>query len=846
MADGRNELFKTWLVEFLDEAKGRNNVNMVRNLSRALASIETCSKSLYTGQDALALKGIGPNIASKLDRKLAELTGVDELGPPVQDDQNYSLVAPGFGHTQKQTEGARSPGGPSERRSKALKPYVPALRSGGYAILLALFKAGKDALSKAQLVRAAQRYSSSSFTVPDRDRYFTAWNSMNTLTKHELVERWGSPPQYSLTEKGRLLAEKLWQSRPQDEFQLRPKTPPAASSSECPSPNTMLRPFCYSYLGVGDELVREQSLAITKASRRIKHYKICFPATQMSHMAITYGKVIGVRNHPTDGSNLRVGYLHSGYCTEYAPGLTVCSSSPATSMLLSTPTRSHTASSPLHSDARSTGCWRGVNRSSPNLSPLRTPQVLHTRKVHSVVANNRIARRPEAAVDYLGDTLVRAEELLTLKRREYDVVCLLDNREVVAQRERDHFQRLLAQEGVKVETQPLAVGDVLWIARPRGAAQKKMTSVVLDVVVERKRTDDLVSSIRDGRYAEQKLRLKNSGVDKVIYLVEGHGAADATVAAFGSSKIYKALMSTLLQHGFSVCRTQSAEETAKVIVYITRNLESRLGQRAIYVIPQSLCQRQLVKGSLRAFKTALQARHRNCAPLFLTLESFSEHNSKTRGFTSSDLFLRQLLALRGMTVPKANGMVDRFKTWSGLMHSLFEAEQRGINLLSVLRGSGHVAVTERDADSQLVREFVSLVGTSKPGLCQSWIESLNPRHLTDTLAVRILDLAWSLDYLLPFSKASQLANRSNFERNQSQSSVINEPLACSETPAGTISQSELLEKGFSSDSESPESLLQRPAKRLLTDIEYPNEQCDSSENHSLAISEDVNFGYSSS
>ena len=47
--------------------------------------------------------------------------------------------------------------------------------------------------------------------------------------------------------------------------------------------------------------------------------------------------------------------------------------------------------------------------------------------------------------------------------------------------------------------------------------------LVLDYVVERKRIDDLVASIRDGRYREQKFRFARSGINRPIYLVENAG-----------------------------------------------------------------------------------------------------------------------------------------------------------------------------------------------------------------------------------------------------------------------------------------------------------------------------------
>ena len=47
--------------------------------------------------------------------------------------------------------------------------------------------------------------------------------------------------------------------------------------------------------------------------------------------------------------------------------------------------------------------------------------------------------------------------------------------------------------------------------------------VALDFVIERKRTDDLASSIVDGRFREQKQRLLNSSARFPIYVIEHYG-----------------------------------------------------------------------------------------------------------------------------------------------------------------------------------------------------------------------------------------------------------------------------------------------------------------------------------
>ena len=82
------------------------------------------------------------------------------------------------------------------------------------------------------------------------------------------------------------------------------------------------------------------------------------------------------------------------------------------------------------------------------------------------------------------------------------------------------FAERLKRAGLKVELSQLPIGDFLWtieIEDIHGTTHKCVT----DYIIERKKVDDLAQSIQDGRYYDQKNRLKISGLKKVIYLVEG-------------------------------------------------------------------------------------------------------------------------------------------------------------------------------------------------------------------------------------------------------------------------------------------------------------------------------------
>ena len=102
---------------------------------------------------------------------------------------------------------------PAKKPRKA-KPYVPSLRSGPYALILALSSLPEDSLqslSKSQLIGLAQPHCESSFSVPNEaGKFYTAWNSMNTLVDKDLVQERGRPlRKYSLTDEGWEVARRI-------------------------------------------------------------------------------------------------------------------------------------------------------------------------------------------------------------------------------------------------------------------------------------------------------------------------------------------------------------------------------------------------------------------------------------------------------------------------------------------------------------------------------------------------------------------------------------------------------------------------------------------------------------
>jgi ERCC4-type nuclease len=110
-------------------------------------------------------------------------------------------------------------------------------------------------------------------------------------------------------------------------------------------------------------------------------------------------------------------------------------------------------------------------------------------------------------------------------------------------------------------------------------------------IIERKTLQDLLASIKDGRYEEQSYRLANTVRDiPVFYLIEG------TISSLRSEQekrlVYSVMASLHFFKGFQTLRTHSYTETAEMLICMTDKIERNL-QKGV------LLKRTLSQGSQR-------------------------------------------------------------------------------------------------------------------------------------------------------------------------------------------------------------------------------------------------------
>ncbi|KAF9109758.1 Crossover junction endonuclease mus81 [Mortierella sp. AM989] len=248
----------------------------------------------------------------------------------------------------------------------------------------------------------------------------------------------------------------------------------------------------------------------------------------------------------------------------------------------------------------------------------------------------------------------------------FEICLVLDIREVRTQTDRDYIGQKLKDRGVNVVKRALDVGDVIWVARLNDPSFIGPEEIVLDYIVERKRMDDLISSIKDGRFNEQKFRLKRSGLGHVIYLVETHRVGETY--EISPDAIRTATTSLQVHDNFFLRRTNHTDQTIDYLVSVTNVLKRLYEHKTLYAIPDEIINRATYLDLQNELKESYPDR------TYLTsYKSFSSLNSKSDSTTVKDMFVKMLMTIRGVSSEKALEIARIYKTPRGLFSTLDSA-----------------------------------------------------------------------------------------------------------------------------------------------------------------------------
>ena len=177
--------------------------------------------------------------------------------------------------------------------------------------------------------------------------------------------------------------------------------------------------------------------------------------------------------------------------------------------------------------------------------------------------------------------------------------------------------------------------------------QPKPRELVLPFLVERKRQDDLWASVKDGRYDEQKFRMKNSGLEHLFYLVEDHPTkkefwGKSAGGVDSGEAMEQAIANTAAQEGFSVKRTTDQRGSIEYLTLMTRLLKEKYKDEELMCITRS----DLEEGKVRSRNTAL-----------LDFQAFNEASKKSKKLTVREVFAKTLMRMKGLSVDMAQVMM---------------------------------------------------------------------------------------------------------------------------------------------------------------------------------------------
>ena len=253
-----------------------------------------------------------------------------------------------------------------------------------------------------------------------------------------------------------------------------------------------------------------------------------------------------------------------------------------------------------------------------------------------------------------------------LRAGNFDIVLCVDNTEIkgggVGGRKtlREETVRHLQRCGVMYDRRNLNIGDFLWIARERVEEvrgqydQREARELVLPFIVERKRLDDLWQSVKDGRYEEQKFRLKGCGLKHLYYLIEDFptkrefwGRAGGGGNLVTPEAIEQAIANTAVQEGFTVKKTDDQKGTIEYLTLVTRLLKRKYQNKNL----RSCSQTDIADGLVGCRDTTL-----------LPFKHFNETSRKNKDLSIGEVWAKMLLRMKGLSVDMAQAIVSQYPT----------------------------------------------------------------------------------------------------------------------------------------------------------------------------------------
>ncbi|XP_052058656.1 crossover junction endonuclease MUS81-like isoform X1 [Mytilus californianus] len=706
-----NPLFAYWLQEWKDDATEKG-IKTQFVYAKALKSLRNYPLPIASGKDCKMLEYFGDKICKMLDVKLskhiAEYGSADnapflmtedeapkqkktqkkQIAKTEQDHRFFSAESENDDEEQapvprkRQKSGNQGGGGGRE--------YIPAYRSGPYALLLTLYKhsqsdADRPYMSKADLIRQAQPLADKSFSIPDPSCRYTAWSSMGSLINKGLVVKESNPAKYSLTEAGCGIGHRL--EAVKDGAAAPPGNTNTIRTGTNDIPATHVPQTVTSSandININFKYIRDDNTeVITKDQAAVSiDDDIGFGfLIKCNYQRLLSSGLLYKLDTSRPMTDHVYAYIKDSDAPDVAPGV------PPLPTLNITPNIEVHHPIPIIPDHIPVQeAKKSVQEKKPRqkkqqssmsnpsaglkLLPLldNLPPIPSFSKIQETIElDSQSSQSSIKSISSVSSTYSLPRPDFILRPGQFEIVLCIDNREFYGGGKKGSKNLLpdLMKNGINCDLRELQVGDLLWLAREKPeysrnfAPDHKPKELVLDYIVERKRMDDLVHSCTDGRLKDQKFRLKHCGLRCPVFLVEDHGSMQHF--SIPESTIKQTMTNLTVIDGFQLKRTKGSKETVAYLTIMTRHLQRLYRNKTLHA-----CSIDEIQEYNKIFDI------NDSEQKLITFEHFNVGSVKSKILTVQEMFGKQLIQLYGMSAEKAKAISDKYNTLKELLYSYNE------------------------------------------------------------------------------------------------------------------------------------------------------------------------------
>jgi crossover junction endonuclease MUS81 len=258
---------------------------------------------------------------------------------------------------------------------------------------------------------------------------------------------------------------------------------------------------------------------------------------------------------------------------------------------------------------------------------------------------------------------------------------------------------------IKFKVDNLKIGDVAFIEIDKN--ENEIGDELL--LFERKSLNDLASSIKDGRYAEQSFRLDGYQAvpnHNIIYLIEGDISRyrENQFSRINKNTLLSSMFSILYYKGFSVIRTMNVIETSELIWSWADKLERELDGKKIKSGSKKMAYyTTLVSNSDGTAEenvqnmqelqiqihmpTVSEENEKNVVKLYDYCNVLKVKKEKNANVTPENIGVIMLSTIPGISSKTASAIMNEFKTMAQLIKS-FEQNPHCLNHICIENDGG--------------------------------------------------------------------------------------------------------------------------------------------------------------